>query len=234
MARCPFAEWRGPLPSSNYSAGGNTPIGLVVHHVDGSLAAADATFSNPSRGASAHFGIGFDGHIIQWVDTSDVAYAQCKGNWLGWVSVENASDPERPDDPPTAAQVESMGRLVQWLGTPPVPATSMTSGGVAYHRQFPGPCAESFGQTDCPGDGFVAAIPAICAAASGNSPKPPKKKDDDPMLYVFNPHTPTEIWCLAGNTRRHVTPDEWKFVEFTGGKAVKISAAWFDSFPEAA
>ena len=168
MARCPFAEWRGSLPSGNYRGGGNNPIGLIVHHADGSLASADATFHDPNRGASAHFGIDFDGRIVQWVDTSDVAYAQCMGNWQGWVSVENASDPNQPDAPPTSEQIASMGRLIKWLGTPAVPATSMTSGGVGYHRQFGGPCAEAWGQTDCPGDGFVNAIPAICAAAGDN------------------------------------------------------------------
>ncbi len=178
MARCPFAEWRGPLPYSNFRSGGNNPIGLIVHHVDGSLAAADGTFNNPSRGASAHFGIDFDGRIVQWVDTSDVAYAQCMGNWQGWVSVENASDPGAPDAPPTAAQIASMGRLITWLGTPAVPATSMTSGGVGYHRQFGGPCNEAWGQTDCPGDGFVAAIPAICAAAGAPVPAPQHSRSD--------------------------------------------------------
>lgn len=64
------------------------------------------------------------------------------------------------------------------------------------------------------------------------APATPIKKDDDPMLYVFNPSAPTEIWCLAGNTRRHVSPDEWLFAAFVGTKAIKVSAAWFNSYPE--
>lgn len=87
--------------------------------------------------------------------------------------------------------------------------------------------------TSCPGDRLMAVIAEI--NANHDEPKPPKKKDDDPMLYVFNPHNKTEIWCLAGNTRRHVTPDEWKFAhDFGGINAAPISAAWFDSYPVAA
>ena len=41
-----------------------------------------------------------------------------------------------------------------------------------HHRQFGGDCSVAWGQTSCPGDGFVAAIPAICAAASGSKPVP--------------------------------------------------------------
>jgi hypothetical protein len=136
---------------------------VIVHHIDGSLAAADASFHNPARQASAHFGVDFDGHTVQWVDTSDVAYAQCQGNWQGWVSIENASDPNQPNLPLTVKQVASVQAIIAWLGTPLTPATSMTSGGVGYHRQFPGDCSTAWGQTSCPGDGIVAQIPAICS-----------------------------------------------------------------------
>lgn len=167
MALAPFAEWRGPLPSQNYHAGNTVPwIGVTIHHMDGSLASADASFHDPNRGASAHFGIDFDGRVVQWVNTNDVAYAACQANWTGWVQIENASDPGQPDAPPTPQQIASMGQIIQWLGTSPTPATSPLSGGVGYHRQFGGLCQVAWGQTACPGQGFIDAIPAICAVYS--------------------------------------------------------------------
>lgn len=156
-----------PIPASNFGHDGRPKIGVSAHHMDSSFASADGWFHNPIAQASAHFGVTYDGQITQWVDVDDVAYAQCLGNWQGWVTVENESDPDRPNDGPTLAQIAAMGRIIRWVGTPAVPATSPRSGGVGYHRQFGGPCAEAWGQTACPGDGFVAAIPAICAAARG-------------------------------------------------------------------
>lgn len=208
MARCPFAEWRGPLPASNYAPGQLAKvIGLVVHHADGSLSSADAHFHTPGVEASAHFGVDFDGTIVQWVDTADVAYTQCAGNWTGWTSVENASDPNTPDAPPTAQQIASMGRLIAWLGIPAVPASSPTSGGVGYHRQFPGPCASAWGQTACPGQGFIDSIPAICAAATpapAPAPAPTIHGASDvlPILVLDHP-TDKGLWLPFAKGYRH-------------------------------
>lgn len=184
MAIAPFAEWRGPLPLSNYAPGQmDRIIGVTVHHMDGSLASADGWFHNSRAGSSAHFGIGYDGHIVQWVDTADVSYHACMANW-GWVGIENESDPNQPDAPPTAQQIAAMGQIIAWLGTPAVPATSMNSGGVGYHRQFGGPCNQAWGQTACPGQGFIDAIAAICAAAGGTAPAPTDEhKESDTVLY---------------------------------------------------
>jgi hypothetical protein len=76
---CPFAEHR--LISGNHRSDGVVrPVrGWVLHVIVGSLSAADGAFHNPSWGASAHFGVGKDGHIVQWVDTGDRAWAE--GAW---------------------------------------------------------------------------------------------------------------------------------------------------------
>src|SRR5690348_13812135 len=140
-----------PIPTSNFGHDGKPKIGVSVHHMDSSFASADGWFHNPIAQASAHFGVDYDGNITQWVDVDDVAYAQCLGNWQGWVTVENESDPDRPNDGPTPAQVAAVGRIIAFVGTPAVPATSMYSGGVGYHRQFGGVCSEAWGQTACPG-----------------------------------------------------------------------------------
>lgn len=201
--KAPFAEWRGPLPGSNYAPGQmGTVIGVTVHHMDGSFASADASFHNPDRGASAHFGISYDGHVVQWVDTADVAYHACRANWTGWVGIENESDPDRPDGPPTGAQIESMGAIIRWLGVPAVPASSPTSGGVGYHRQFPGACNAAWGQTACPGQGFVDAIPAICVAAGGST------ISEDDVIYSTSDNGKVTYYRDAGGFLVSLAPEE--------------------------
>ena len=204
MAVAPFAEWRGPLPASNYAPGQmGAIIGVTVHHMDGSLASADGWFHNPSAGSSAHFGISYDGHVVQWVDTNDVSYHACRANWTGYVGIENESDPDRPDAPPTGAQIESMGAIIRWLGVPAIPATDPLSGGVGYHRQFPGACSVAWGQTACPGQGFVDAIPAICKAAGSSS-----LISEDDVIYSTNDNGKVTYYRDAGGILVSLAPEE--------------------------
>lgn len=169
MAICPFAEYRGPVLNHGPVRGGPI-IGVTVHHMDGYWMGAESRFNTPGQDASAAFGFRFDGSIIQWLDTDLVDYHACMAQWEGWIGFENESDPNAENAPPTGPQIASMGRVIQWLGVRPEPATSRSGGGVGYHRQFPGPCNQAWGQTACPGDGFIDAIPAICAAARGEAP----------------------------------------------------------------
>jgi N-acetyl-anhydromuramyl-L-alanine amidase AmpD len=63
----------------NYAVGraGYKPIALVSHIAEGSLAAVDQHFQTARPGAesSAHFGIGVDGEIHQYVAVEDTAFA---------------------------------------------------------------------------------------------------------------------------------------------------------------
>ena len=69
-------KWVG---SPNFSQGRAFKIdGVVVHWIVGTLSTADATFQNPSRQASAHYGIG-GSEIHQYVKEEDTAWHS--GNW---------------------------------------------------------------------------------------------------------------------------------------------------------
>lgn len=187
------AIWRGPLPSSNYSTTFLGPVaGIVIHHMDGFLSSTDALFRTPGVGRSAHAGTGRDGTLYQWVPETMTAYAQCAGNWgQGWVSIENddaASDLELTD-----AQIATIARVARALGVPGTPASSPSSGGVAYHRQFGGPCAVGWGQTDCPG-AMVDQIGAICAAINAA----PAWEDDEMPLFSITDNGVTRWLRDAG------------------------------------
>lgn len=209
--RMPEAEWRGPLPTSNYAPGGNRRvIGMTVHHMDGSWQSAEGRFMTDGAGASACFGVRYDGTIIQWVDTSDYDYHACQAQWNGYVGVENESDPANVDAPLNDAQVAANGRIAAFLGIELKECVDPFGGGIGYHRLFPGPCGNAgcWGQTDCPGDGIAGQIPAIVAAAKGTT------SDVQHEWKVMN-----GMWIVE---KRDGQPDQWW--EPAAGGLIQLSA----------
>ena len=73
-----LGEWAG---SPNYWPGrpSGQPIALVIHTMGGSMIGAQGQFASLSSGTSAHFGIGLDGRVQQYVELSDRAWAN---GWL--------------------------------------------------------------------------------------------------------------------------------------------------------
>jgi hypothetical protein len=145
--RCPFATWKGPIP--NKSVGGmSRPLqGLVLHVIVGTLEAADSIFKNPSRDASAHFGVGKDGRLWQWVDTNDKAWAQMAGN-PHWISVETEG---QPTEKLTEAQMDTLAKLYGWLEeTENIPlqiANDVNARGFGIHSMG----GAAWGRHACPG-----------------------------------------------------------------------------------
>jgi hypothetical protein len=188
MPLMPEAEWRGPLPSSNYAPGNRIVVGMTVHHMDGSWQSAEGRFTSYGAGASACFGVRYDGSIIQWVDTSDFDYHACQAQWEGYVGVENESDPNNVDAPLTDAQVAANARIGNWLGIPAIVIQNRGEHGVGYHRLFGGECSGAWGQTDCPGSGIAnESVPAIVQAMKGADPVPnPTLPKGDDVVYQEN------------------------------------------------
>lgn len=64
-----------PAHRNNYGDKRKYPVTkIVLHWIVGELSAADATFQNPTRKASAHYGVGSDGAIHQYVAENYVAW----------------------------------------------------------------------------------------------------------------------------------------------------------------
>jgi N-acetyl-anhydromuramyl-L-alanine amidase AmpD len=69
-------RWVG-CSAQNYRAGrppGFAPAAVVFHRSGGSLAALRRKFTDPSSATSAHYGVGVDGTVEQYVDEADTAY----------------------------------------------------------------------------------------------------------------------------------------------------------------
>jgi N-acetyl-anhydromuramyl-L-alanine amidase AmpD len=78
---CPFAKQR-PIVSSNFSSGrnGQPVIAAVMHIAAGTMSAVFSTFNTQNGKTSAHFCIGKDGALEQYVSVNDTAFA----NGLAW------------------------------------------------------------------------------------------------------------------------------------------------------
>lgn len=53
---------------------------IVLHTMVGTVQGADARFNTPNSQVSAHYGVGLNGSIYQWVDEDNVAYHA--GDWI--------------------------------------------------------------------------------------------------------------------------------------------------------
>lgn len=126
----------------------NPSLGLVLHVIEGSLSAADSAFHNPSWRASAHFGIGNDGRLVQWVDTADKAWAEVAGN-PDYHSVETEGWDTMGL---TVAQTATLARLYRWghdtFGWPYELADVPGQRGLAWHGMGGDAWGGHFG---CPG-----------------------------------------------------------------------------------
>ncbi len=213
--------------------GGLTPVAITLHRTYGQWPGDYAVIKNNSL---CQFLIGQqDGQWVQFMDSNEVAY-HCNGSNFRSVGIELTGVNE---DVLTDWQAARLGDVLRFLqvahGIPLAyvdpsatdPASIWVNGG-----GFSGVISHDSVRTD---DGSaqhtdLVTVSDYARAIQGAVPKPPRK-DPDPMPYVFNPSVPTEIWCISGNTKRHVTPDEWAFCSFVGTKAIKVSQAWFDSVP---
>lgn len=95
--------------------GGNDPAYIVIHTMGGTIGSADARFKDPASQLSAHYGVGLDGTVVQWVSESDTAYHA--GNWdmnLISVGIEH-EDGGDSNGPRSEALYEASGRLVREL-----------------------------------------------------------------------------------------------------------------------
>jgi hypothetical protein len=87
-----------PSPNKWTGRNGYQPIAIVNHRMVGYLPGTDATFANPDRDVSAHFGIGYRTaggpvRISQYVDLSDSAWGN--GNYDpsgGWTLIKKTEN----------------------------------------------------------------------------------------------------------------------------------------------
>lgn len=220
MPLMPGIDLRLLPPGVNHSGGViRPPMGVIVHVIVGSLDAADGLFHRPSAQASAHFGVGKDGHIIQWVDTNDKAWTEAAGNPY-WISIETEGF---PDQPYTPAQIDAIARVIKWVyethgGFPLNVTDSPAIRGIGTHSMG----GAAWGGHECPGAiragqrpaiiqrvrDFLAPVPAPPPHDPHPHPGPVVSRKADPM-FIFqlegHPHT---FICKLDVARWHHDADD--------------------------
>jgi N-acetylmuramoyl-L-alanine amidase len=80
------------VPSPNITKGrkGYKPLAIVIHIMEGTLAGTDSWFRNPASSVSAHYGIGKDGTVHQYVQESDSAWHAGRVNAPSWKLIKPA------------------------------------------------------------------------------------------------------------------------------------------------
>ncbi len=69
-----------PVGDGNWDTNRGFVQEIVLHTMDGFVAGTATKFNTPGVQVSAHYGVGVDGKLYQWVDEDNVAYAN--GNYL--------------------------------------------------------------------------------------------------------------------------------------------------------
>jgi N-acetylmuramoyl-L-alanine amidase len=117
-------KWIG-CAAANFRAGrssGLKPEAIVIHIMDGTLTGTDGWFNNPIAQVSAHYGVGKQGEIHQYVQETDTAFHAGTVVNPSWPLLKPGVNPNfytigiehegRPDDQWPAVQIETSAGLV--------------------------------------------------------------------------------------------------------------------------
>lgn len=86
--------WKGS-PNKTKGRGGYKPQAIVVHIMEGTLRGTDAWFANPDSRVSAHYGVGKDGAVHQYVLDADQAWHAGRVYKPSWAGVHKGVSPNR-------------------------------------------------------------------------------------------------------------------------------------------
>ncbi len=156
MAQIPSPNYG--LPRGTRGRSGNKVIAIVNHIMDGTLVGTDSWFQNTTSNVSAHFGVGKDGSIHQYVDINNVAWANGVVNKPLWpllnpdvnpnyytVSIEHEG---QSGDQFTEEQYQATLTLHRWLID--TFALQVNENTIIGHYRI-----DSVNRANCPGTGFL-------------------------------------------------------------------------------
>lgn len=157
----PTITWVGSpnygLPRGTQGRNGNKVIAIVNHIMSGTLFGTDSWFKNPSSEVSAHFGVGKNGEIHQYVDINNVAWGNGVVNQPSWpllianvnpnyytVSIEHEG---QSGEQFTEGQYQATLALHRWLIE--TFGLQVNEDTIIGHNRI-----DSVNRANCPGSGF--------------------------------------------------------------------------------
>jgi hypothetical protein len=239
VTREPGAQWLG---SPNYWAQRNgysmaiAPAWIVLHTMVGDVPGATARFQQSSQQASAHYGVGYDGALYQWVDEDDAAWHAIddhRGADTGYIN-ENSigiehSDMGRPNGPRPDVLYAASARLVRDICNRyriPIAVGNVTLGisGIVPHFV----CTA----TSCP-DGLDWLRIIREAAAAPPSPPPPISPEEDDEMRLKIPRADgswDHVYVCPDGTMEHAHETAANVFDFRepvkGQWAFPLSGEW--------
>ncbi len=166
MARYPKAQWVGASPQ-DFSTNKIQHKFIIIHVEEGTETGTDAWFHNPAAQVSAHFGVAKTGHVQQFVDTDDTAWAEGQWNFLG-ISVEHEG---MSGQHLTPQQVQADKELFQWIHMVYKTRLALTfdphdpAGGVIPHGKLP---EGALSHPECPGQPIINDVHKLLNEMSGH------------------------------------------------------------------
>lgn len=163
---------------SNYTKGrsGAKVNKIVIHHAaTTSFDGIGATFKNPSRGASAHFGVGRSNNVDQYVPVADTAWHA--GNWsanISSIGIENVNSSGAPSWSIDEATFNTLVELCRDLAQENGLGKLVVGQNLFGHRDFKA--------TACPGQLYgrlqELADRVNGSTGGGSTPQPPRKSNE--------------------------------------------------------
>lgn len=214
MAISPLAKIRVPADKSNYTPGRyldyytnvnpSQPCKITeitVHHMAG-VATAESCgygFQNPARNGSAHYGIGYDGAIANYVDENNTAWAN--SNWDSnchavTIEVSNSIYGDAQGWPVSDASLASLIKLVADIAKRNNLGRLVKGGNLTWHQMY--------AATACPGPYLLGKMDYIVAEANKLiEPEPVVKGDPKAWNFPYksNVGRTTDLLVLYTNRK---------------------------------
>lgn len=172
-----------PAHSNNYTKGRQAKIRCItVHHMAGKLDARNCgkIFQNPNRHGSSHYGIGYDGEIMNYVDEDDTAWTN--SNWPSnceSITIECSNSSTGGEWPISIATFESLVKLVKDIKDRYQLGTLRVGENLTYHSMF--------SNTNCPGPYLKSKLEELCQRVNvGITPSIPLEITDKVVQDVIN------------------------------------------------
>lgn len=164
-----------PAHPNNYTKGRIKKIRCItVHHMAGKLDARNCgiIFQNPNRQGSSHYGIGFEGEIMNYVDENDTAWTN--SNWPSnceSITIECSNSQNGGEWPISIATFESLVNLVRDIRDRYNLGNLVVGENLTYHSMF--------ADTNCPGPYLKHKLGELCDRVNGSKISTPKSKSID-------------------------------------------------------
>lgn len=162
MSNSSLATVKVPAHPTNYTKGRCDLIRkITIHHMAGinSAYGCGQIFARYGRGGSAHYGIGNDGIVGQYVDENDTAWTD--SNWASnccSVTIETSNCATSPDYPVSNASYESLIKLVADIAKRNNLGRLVVGKTLTYHSMY--------AATACPGNYLRSRMQDICDRAN--------------------------------------------------------------------